>query len=254
MHNEDLVKAFQKFAAAPADLLQGAWLVARVIKPDTQLPSIESGIKDLLAEARKESAVDVVSFLSASGFAGATEYYRAENSSIEYVLSARRGIPISLAVLVITLAQRLGQKAAGINYPGHFLVSVDERIADPFQMRYLANDELVAARRQLPENTVGWPQASNIDIVLRMLNNLLAMAQQQQNYERALDITACQLELVSDGFALLLERADLWLKSGVASMARYELERAIALAPDAATRKRVEQRYAALPAGPGSVH
>jgi regulator of sirC expression with transglutaminase-like and TPR domain len=38
--------------------------------------------------------------------------------------STRRGIPVSLAVLWLELAQAIGMHAQGISFPGHFLVKV----------------------------------------------------------------------------------------------------------------------------------
>ncbi|WP_426572975.1 transglutaminase family protein [Aquihabitans sp. McL0605] len=49
-------------------------------------------------------------------------YYDARNSMLPDVLRRRRGIPITLAVVVIDVAERLGVPATGVGMPGHFLV------------------------------------------------------------------------------------------------------------------------------------
>ena len=54
----------------------------------------------------------------------ANDYYAPENSYIFDVLRTRRGIPISLAVIWLELAQALDLQAQGISFPGHFLVKV----------------------------------------------------------------------------------------------------------------------------------
>lgn len=57
------------------------------------------------------------------GFRGNREgYYEPENSFLDRVLERRRGIPISLAAVWLEVARRLGLEAAGVGFPGHFLV------------------------------------------------------------------------------------------------------------------------------------
>ncbi|ARU03976.1 hypothetical protein CCO03_04170 [Comamonas serinivorans] len=52
------------------------------------------------------------------------DFYNPDNSFVHQVLVTRQGVPISLGVLWLELAQGLGLKARGIGFPGHFLVSV----------------------------------------------------------------------------------------------------------------------------------
>jgi Transglutaminase-like superfamily len=57
------------------------------------------------------------------GFAGNLDHYDdPENSFLDSVVERRLGIPISLSVLMIALARRLGIDARGVGMPGHFLV------------------------------------------------------------------------------------------------------------------------------------
>ena len=62
------------------------------------------------------------------------------------MLRTRRGIPITLAVLWMELAQGMGLKAKGINFPGHFMVKVNlpngQVVIDPFSGQSLSRDEL----------------------------------------------------------------------------------------------------------------
>ena len=60
------------------------------------------------------------------GFAGNREaYYDPANSYLNKVLTSRRGIPISLSVILVELARRVGLSASGIGLPGHFIVAVE---------------------------------------------------------------------------------------------------------------------------------
>ena len=77
-----------------------------------------------------------------AGFRGNTDdYYDPANSYIDRVLSSKRGIPISLALVHLCLAERIGLEAWGINFPGHVLVGyqgLDQAYVDPFSGRYLS--------------------------------------------------------------------------------------------------------------------
>ena len=57
------------------------------------------------------------------GFRGnAGNYYDPRNSCLNEVLTARTGIPITLAVVYLEIGRRLAQPVYGIGLPGHFLV------------------------------------------------------------------------------------------------------------------------------------
>lgn len=67
------------------------------------------------------------------------DYYNPSNSLLDQVLLHRRGIPISLAVLMISVGKRLGVELCGVGMPGHFLVgsgapfgTVPDVFVDPF--------------------------------------------------------------------------------------------------------------------------
>ncbi len=70
------------------------------------------------------------------GFHGDLEHYDdPENSFLDSVVERRCGIPISLSVLVIEVARRLGISVLPVGLPGHFLVRAAEcpdHWCDPF--------------------------------------------------------------------------------------------------------------------------
>jgi regulator of sirC expression with transglutaminase-like and TPR domain len=77
-------------------------------------------------------------------------FYDPANSYLDRVLLTRRGIPISLAVLYIELANQLGLPALGVSFPGHFLVKLrlqggtqsGEVVIDPLNGQSLSRDQL----------------------------------------------------------------------------------------------------------------
>jgi regulator of sirC expression with transglutaminase-like and TPR domain len=63
------------------------------------------------------------------------EYSHPRNSLLDSVLDRRRGIPITLSIIVLEVGRRVGVPLEGIGMPGHFLVrdKVDEDVfVDPF--------------------------------------------------------------------------------------------------------------------------
>lgn len=98
---------------------------------------------DALAADVAEPTLDGVRALlyDALGFAGDEDtYYDAANSRLPEVLDRRRGIPITLAALVMEVGRRVGAPAEGVGMPGHFLVRDPRRRArllDPFSGTWL---------------------------------------------------------------------------------------------------------------------
>jgi regulator of sirC expression with transglutaminase-like and TPR domain len=116
------------------------------------------------------------------GFVGnEADYYDPRNSFLDQVLERRTGIPITLAVVMIEVARRGGVPAAGIGFPGHFLVRVEgdgaPAIVDPFRGRILGPDEQRALHARVtgsssdPDPRLFAP-ATKHQILVRMLNNL----------------------------------------------------------------------------------
>src|SRR3546814_1822968 len=71
------------------------------------------------------------------GYAGDhDQYYDPRNSYLNEVFERRRGNPISLAMVQMEVARRLGVPLDGVSFPGHFLVRlpVDDGVLvmDPF--------------------------------------------------------------------------------------------------------------------------
>lgn len=256
MHGLPLEDDFRAFAAAPTSAIAGALLVGRVVEPDTDVAWVHAELDRLAAGVpAPRDGVALVDALAAAGFAGAETYYAQANSSLAHVLRSRRGIPITLALVLLGVAERLGLPARGVNFPRHFLVDIETRLVDPFTMRVLepAAIETALAAQEL-ERAQGLVTAGPVDIVLRMLNNLRLLAEQQGDYAHALDLSGYQLLVSPDPFPVLVSRTDLWLGAGVPEMARRELEQAMALAPDSTVRDHLAARLATLAAVPTQLH
>ena len=116
------------------------------------------------------------------GFAGnAKDYYDPRNSWLNDVLDRKVGIPITLAVVLLEILERAGVEAAGVSFPGHFLVRspgpTGPLFVDPFDGRILSRDGLralhgrVAGEPSDPDPRLLEP-ASKKQVLVRMLHNL----------------------------------------------------------------------------------
>ena len=115
-------------------------------------------------------------------FRGNTEnYYDWRNSCLDRVIETRRGIPITLSVLMIEVGRRIGVRLVGVGMPSHFLVrSLDEpdRFFDPFAGgNELDRDGARALFERLTRGQAPWreeylePTLAQ-HVVVRILNNL----------------------------------------------------------------------------------
>lgn len=114
--------------------------ISQVLQPELDTIGVLAEIDLLAAECPTPTRDGVMQHLFTSGlFEGdRTDYHRWHNSCIDHVLRTRRGMPITLAVVAIEVARRVGVTLAGVGMPGHFLVgdpADPEWFADPFHGR-----------------------------------------------------------------------------------------------------------------------
>lgn len=155
-------------------------------------------------------------------------YYDPDNSYLHKVLERRRGIPVSLAVLWLELAQGLGLAAHGVGFPGHFMVKVNlpqaQVVIDPFSGQSLSREAL-QSRLEAWRASHGLPGVSELplghylqampprEILARMLRNLKEIHRTQCDWAR--------LVAVEDRLLVLLPQA--WDEYRDRGLARAEL-------------------------------
>lgn len=106
-----------------------ALLIAAHVHPALDL-DVWTGRLDELARVCAEPTFDGVrhQLFAVEGFRGNIERYDdPANSLLDVVLERRLGIPITLAVVMLEVARRVGVNAAGVGMPGHFLVGDPDR-------------------------------------------------------------------------------------------------------------------------------
>lgn len=211
--------ALQYFATLVADdaslsALEAAIAVAQDEYPQLDVQDTLAQIDALADRLRRRIPADAAPlqrlrllnryFFHELGFAGnVNDYYDARNSYLPDVLRTRRGIPITLALLYIELATQIGLQAAGISFPGHFLVKLHmpkgEVVIDPFSGQSLSREELderlLPYRRQRGltgdfEAPLGLflQAAPPRDVIARLLRNLKEIHRTAEDWPRLLPV------------------------------------------------------------------
>jgi regulator of sirC expression with transglutaminase-like and TPR domain len=123
------------------------------------------------------------------GFAGdQVDYYDARNSYLHEVLERRRGIPITLSVLLMEVGRRCGVALAGVGTPAHFLTCTTtqpRRWVDAFAGgKVLDRAELEEQFSRLAPGVDLEPYLGPVppaQVVGRMLANLIAIHRQRND-------------------------------------------------------------------------
>lgn len=191
------------------------------------------------------------------GFTGnERDYYNARNSCLNEVIAARTGIPISLSVVYMAVAERLEMPVYGIGLPGHFLCSYEDEgfqtYIDVFHQGTLMTSEqcIDFARTLTGMDLSATPQllkpVTSRQILIRMLNNLRSIYLRGKEYPKASQVLDLLLKASpTDADSYILRGAvNVELKKFQA--ARSDFERYLALMPEARDRDRVEQQIAII--------
>jgi regulator of sirC expression with transglutaminase-like and TPR domain len=264
--SETEFERFRELAArsdAELDLARGALLIATEAYPDLDIDAWIGRLDALAREARPLPGGDefgqaswLARFLyQEKGFIGnAQDYYDPRNSYLCDVLERRRGIPITLAVVYLEVARRVGCAAHGVNFPGHFLVGigrVDEIWLDPFTGGFLTREEcalrLVQTAGEGAElRAEHLAQATPRQILARILGNLKHIHGQRGEFERALACAERALMLLPDAPVELRDRGLLDARLECFRPALRDLERYRDLVPDADLPDGFAQTLAAI--------
>jgi regulator of sirC expression with transglutaminase-like and TPR domain len=254
------------------DLAEAAlWLAAEACEVDVpaclaRLDALAASIRPALpARGGLRERVEILNreLFGVHGFHGARDdYYDPRNSFLNAVLDRRTGIPISLCVVYLEVAQRLGFDAEGVSFPGHFLARVTERmedgllIVDAFEGRIATHAECAVRLRAAlgPEAALTadlLQPASKKQILVRMLANLKAIYVGRRDFESAIGCCDRSLLIRPDTAQELRDRGLFYHSLACSRPALMDLERYLELDPEgegsAGIRKLVGQLHGQLP-------
>jgi regulator of sirC expression with transglutaminase-like and TPR domain len=176
-----------------ADLAEAALLCCVEAEPDLDVDLALLRI-DALADGLRASgfrpldadtnARRIAAYLAGEqGFVGdAATYHDPDNALLTRVLDRKRGLPITLSIVYVSIARRLEVPAYAVQLPGHVVAAVagGERpvVVDPFHGGVVLDEAAIAAR--IEETTGGQLDFRRsmlrptpaVDVVRRLLNNL----------------------------------------------------------------------------------
>lgn len=195
----DLVAALQG-DEEKIDLFRAGLLIARLDNEEVDVDAYCCELDDMAAELSGSLASDadeaaklarLKHFLfEENGFHGSRgDYYNRANSYLNEVLDDREGLPITLSVVYMELARRLGVNVVGIGLPGHFVVAHKPAAGDPRLIDVF--EDAAEVSRPEAENRIRaslGPELTDAElagffepvakraIVVRMLQNLLSVS------------------------------------------------------------------------------
>jgi len=190
-------------------------------------------------------------------FRGNTEnYYDARNSFLSDVIDRRTGIPITLSVIYIEVARRIGIRLSGVGMPGHFLVKYSlstsqdrqEIFIDPFHGGCLLTEarcrEMIA---EMYNGTMEFQPAflhsvTKKQILTRMLQNLKGIYTRAMDHHKTLSVIERLLLITPDSAVEIRDRGLVFSAMGRDAQARVDLEEYLRREPMAEDAGEVKKR------------
>ena len=250
-------------------LAEAAAAIALLEYPDLDLDDVLAEIEGIVSRVRSagggRDALDHVLFRELGFHGNQDDYYDPRNSYLNDVLRRRTGIPITLSVLYVVLARKLGLDADGVSFPGHFLVRVQEgagfRVVDPFDSARPLDE---TALEEMLTRAVGPTAPPGIDarllepapvrvVLARMLANLKAIHLGRGEAERALEVLEWQVLTVPGDPSLRRDRGILYFQLQCLPAAEADLRAYLDDLPDAPDRLLIENVLERIAQNPSTV-
>ncbi len=167
------------------DLDEGSLSMSAVLQPGLDVITWLAELDEIAATCPTPTPSGVVDHVCDTlAFGGdRTTYTDWRNSCLDRVIMSRRGIPITLSIVVIEVARRVGVPLVGVGMPAHFLVgdpADPEWFVDPFDGgRILDRAGCRTLLERLTHGQVVWSDdhlrpTPNRLVIARMTNNLKA--------------------------------------------------------------------------------
>ncbi len=251
-------------AETDIELDRAALLVAAEEYPTLQIEDYLTQLDALAEEARQrmtlgelfnplECATALATHLFYEGrFDGNTnDYFDARNSYLNKVIDRGKGIPITLCVVFLETARRLGVELFGVGLPGHFLVKYSDEeqevFFDPFNGgRMLTVENCRAMIETMYEGRVQFDLAflrpvTKKQILARMLQNLKNIYVNAADLNKLLNVIERLLLLQPDAVLELRDRGLTCYGLRKYSQARTDLETYLRHLPHAEDKNKIQE-------------
>ena len=225
-----------------SSLIFCALLLAKHDNPELDIAAYQEEIDRMADELDRKvekiaSVQDKVAAIASylfedNGYHGSrSDYYNRSNSYLNEVIDDREGIPITLSILFMELADRLDAELKGLGIPGHFVLCYEEggerTIIDAFERgKPLTTEEtnnLIRSYGGTGEIS-DYPPSEKRAIIQRMIYNLKGISIEEKDFGAALGYVDLLLSIDPDDAQEHLSRALLHLQKGEGEKAKPDLE------------------------------
>jgi regulator of sirC expression with transglutaminase-like and TPR domain len=257
MRRAEILSALEAVGRQPdemIDLAEAALLLGALDYPETDLTSyrrhlaaLASNLADTAVQEREtlDGRVAALTQVLAEqhGYTGDRRTYDdLQNANLIRVIDRRKGLPVALGILYIHTARAQGWRAAGINFPGHFLISVEDEeeriILDPFEggmqvdlarLQLMLKTALGADAELQPEY---YASMTNRGVLLRLQNNIKKRVLDTGDSARGAAVIDGMLAVAPEIPDLWREAAELRAELGEMRSALNALDRLLLLSDD----------------------
>jgi regulator of sirC expression with transglutaminase-like and TPR domain len=236
------------------ELSRAALTIALTDYPDLDIPDYLARIDLLATEVtgrlgsepdihRSIAALNYVLFRQYGFHGNREDYFNPKNSFLNEVIERKTGIPITLSVLYMEVAQRVGLTLDGVGFPGHFLVKWvgdgEEIVIDPFNSGEIMSREnidkmlfdLYGGKVVFYSDLLA--SSTKKDILKRMLTNLKVIYINGNDLVRSLAVLDRLVILDPTSVVDIRDRGMVFLRLECYAQAREDFETYLRLRPDA---------------------
>lgn len=236
------------------NLAKAALIIAQTEYPDLDIEEYLNAIETMAEELKERlpnnfyplKVVQTINeyLFDDLGFRGnTTDYYDPRNSFFNEVIERRTGIPITLAVIYLEIANRINFPMVGIGMPGHFLIRPNfeeiEIFVDAFnQGEILFEQDCEERLQQIYQQPIKLEAhfltpVTKHQILTRILTNLKLIYLNRQQLSKALSIVELILLISPNQPSELRDRGLIHYQLSEWSQASQDLELYLALLPNA---------------------
>ena len=188
------------------NLLEGMWIITTYQYPDFSIEKLKAEIEQIFYEVWIEfkpnmHPTDQIRILNSVIFdklkfgPNTKNFHSASNSMLNIVMETHKGNPISLCVIYMLVAQKLGLPIYGVNLPNLFVLTYKSdqvqfyiNVFNRGLVFYKSDIDNYIGQLNLKSSEIFYNPCSNIDILKRVLRNLALSFEKTGDTEKLKEI------------------------------------------------------------------
>lgn len=194
-------------------LLEGMWLVSLYQYPDTELNDLNKEIEqiyyDIWIELKEDlHPYDQIKIINGALFsklkfrANTKNFHSPNNSFLKSVLESKKGNPISLSVVYMLVAEKLGLPIYGVNLPNLFIITYKNEelqfYVNAFNRGLIFSKKDIdnyLANLNLTPKPIYYEPCSNEDVIKRVLRNLIMAFEKLGEHHKSEEVKELLIEV-----------------------------------------------------------